>query len=402
MLEIVKFLRDEDCVADIPKIVFSYWPYFTSNFHYRTAVVNISIVVSNNMNSPGGLHGIRLLVDKYSINSDRIYNITQTLLEPDNPLSTTFSGQYSVSKMRISTLSKYDGIEQVFVDTAAKYKITRKQGLDIDMLDIYFSKLLLPGKRTAVRFLYTSKQMFDKDRFGTLHFYIPFLDYRILEKYLSEENVLKLLIPVWSTVDEKRNGGLNIFFYMPLEYRGEEFGVDPVARLRPNYNWIGKKTEAPYKKHCWSGARILRKPRDLPLLIGIDNPLRLSGTFSLRTQGITMMKITGKNSFVVGGNIENSTISSQHVVATGNNKEIEKAMSLIETLKQHINELEEEHQKIMLSSLLKPVEQAIEDKKPGTVVKMLDVFRDASASVVRNAPHIASVMENIRNLFVET
>lgn len=398
----LKLKQDIHTNVDVPKAVFSYWPQFNNNI-LQGMIGNVSLTFRHQINSSSSINGAVICLSKDHILGGHVKNISITLLDETNPLSTSYTGLYQKSP-ESGILLKYDGVDNVFVDYLATFQVIPSKHHELDFLKIVFSRSIPPGMSIAVRFLYFTKKTFDVGRDFSIHFTQTFFDERIVTKAIGETNLRKMQMPFLTNYDSFDNGGFDIFYYMPLELRGEYFETEPIRRLRLNYNHMGEKTEKRFKKHSWQAKKLLNISQDDPVLFGLSNQLIISGVFTFReTGGISMGDISNKDGIIiVGSSINESTISAAKGIDDDEYKDkILKLEKLILELESELakNEKLKEEQRALIQSFTQTIKNQKEYKNKKLLSISLEGLYEASKNLVNIAPNVIKIIDNIKDLF---
>ena len=264
----------------VDKLVVSAWPQFVAD-RYAGTVCNVSIAVAVEALSPRPLQGLDLLVEsRYLGHRRRIEDITSTLLDPCNPLTYTTQGRYRRDPGS-PTLRYYDGLPNVFADCGAQVGFVAEPAGPLARLRIRFADPVERGATRAVRFCFWAPGLFAAADDGALFFNLPFQSDSPLYQFGEPADLQRRQMPIVNVGADGLAGGLDVFFYMPLEYDGEDFSHEPFHSLLPNYDHLGRIVEPPRMKFAWPG--VLLKPHPgSPLLLG-DN-VKLRGRFARRSR----------------------------------------------------------------------------------------------------------------------
>jgi len=400
----LKLKQDIHTNVDVPKAVFSYWPQFKNNI-LQGMIGNVSLTFRHQINSSSSINGAVICFSKDHIFEGHVKNISITLLDETNPLSTSYTGSYQKSP-ESGILLKYDGVDNVFVDYLAKLQFIPSKYHELDFLKIVFSRSIPPGMSVAIRFLYFTKKTFDIGRDFSIHFTHTFFDEKIVTKAIGETNLRKMQIPFLTNYDSFGNGGFDIFYYMPLELRGEDFETVPICRLRPNYNFRGERTEEPFKKHSWRAKKLLNVSQDDPVHFGLSNQLIISGVFTFREiikEVISMGDISNKDGIIiVASSINDSTISAAKGIDDDEYKDkILKFEKLILALESELtkNEKLNEEQRALIQSFTQTIKNQKEYKNKKLLSISLEGLYESSKNLINIAPNVIKIIENIKDLF---
>lgn len=306
MLFATKLPGEHAALLVIPKMVVSVWPLLYEGALLASAY-NAAIVVHNLPASPINATGMRIYFPGNFVSNRKVRDISWTLLDPRNPLSYNFSGPYR-KRPGAPILDYYDGVEDVAVDLGARHEIFDGDGKDYQYIQITFSHSLPAAAKLGVRLLLQTRRLFFDGGDGSFHFSLPMLSESVAAPILGNSNLARAHgIPVLTIADTSESGGFDIFFYMPLSLRPESFNIDPVIRLLPQYDFMGRSTEAPLWKNSWPAARIHRSGRTVRSL-QIGENTGVSGTYSLRERKPDVTINNRSGNVVVGSSISSSSL----------------------------------------------------------------------------------------------
>lgn len=384
MILALKRQREASALVDLPKAVFSFWPVLSRGRFARTAC-NIGLCFRNLMTSPLTISGVCLIFRDRMIEGNRIYDISSTLLDRRNPLSYSFSGPYE-KKPGESLLLKYDGVTDVRVDSAALYRLESSFG--VQELEVEFSQSLKPGEIVAIRFLFMSDKVFAVDRLERLHFSHTIFDENVIRPLMTDDEIERRAIPALTACDSDSSGGLDVFFYMPLDFEGERFNIDPLRRLMPEYDYVGNPTEKPFWKHCWSAALLTRTAPNEPHYVRVGDRLTIAGIFEPAQKRMPIVSVKNRDgNIIIGGTLINSSVSAR---GSFSGEESGAVKYLIEVLQGKVEALEiAEEDKDLILSQANSLAQA--EKSKGN----LKVLVDNIESLVINVSHQSSGALNL-------
>ncbi|MCM1565307.1 MAG: hypothetical protein NC238_05055 [Dehalobacter sp.] len=400
MIGALKLKGEEHCQIQIPKAVFSYWPYF-DRYYLNALVANICLTFQVLPNSEIPMTGAYLCFKRGHIHKGHLKNISATLLDCNNPLTTSYTGLYLPSD-DCRMLLKYDGVDNVIVDDLATFSLHPSTHIPVEFIKISLSSPVYPGFCVAVRFIYICKNMFDVARDNSIHFTNTFFDERTLTQVFGIDHLLKRQIPFWTTYDSQMNGGFDIFYYMPLELQGECFETDPISRLRLRYDYLGRTTEFPFKKYSWRAKNLLRLMDNTPKSFGIGDPLVITGVFSHREQkGSAVYIINRDGLMIVGNTITNSDIENKW---GGEEESTKKLDALCKYLEQLDDELKKNRSlNTEQAALIKSFTDSLKVQKTSRNPKLLSLsvegLLEATKTVRTIAPSVSDIVDNIKALF---
>jgi len=408
----LKLPRDIRCNADIPKLVFGYWPKFNEDFVTKNTDCNISITIRNKHDSLGNIHGVILLFQKgHFSNVPHISSISKTLLDESNPLSTSFTGEYAKAQNSY-TLAYYDGVENVYVDCFTKFQLKRENLFDF--LEVHFSKPIRPGECLAFRFTYCSETLFRQDRNGSWHFAQDYLCMGNISKFDRKyitNNVLSKHheIPILTNYDQHSNGGFDIFYYIAEELKGDEFDSSPTAKLSLNYDYIGSRTEYTLKKHSWPAHRLLGIDSGNPCELTLGSGIRIGGHFynpkprrDIIMVDIDRVVIADRGGIAVGGDTKNSHLS------TSSRESNDNSQLFFEKIDSIINELEEalksnytlaSENRVMLTQLIEMLKTQAPTKNKALLKNTLEGLIEVLKLAGDIAPGISNITDFIKHYF---
>ncbi len=408
MLGALKLKKEFKAVVDIPKAVFSHWPIF-NKFDLLFTVVNISLTFRYKITDHDTkFSGVILCFPRGHIWGEYIENFSYSLLDETNPLSISYTGKYQKSKKELM-LDYYDGVDNVYVDHLAKFrKIIHNRYPTLEFLLIKFSKLISPGERIAIRFLYKTKELLYQALDKSLHFSYHFFDTNYLLKSFKDNEKFLLLhnIPALTNYDCNDNGGFDIFFYMPLEIKGDEFNCDPRVNLLTPYDFKGQRIQHPLRKFCWNAKALLKLREKKPYEFGLlRNKLNICGIFDLRTKPEVM--IMNRDGIVVtNSKIDNSNLSVN--INRGLNE------NNMEFLRDVINEIRDElkktseinkEEKDIIINLINSIDSQLKNKEelsrnPKLLEITLDGLIEAAKTVVTVVPKISELFDKLKTIFL--
>lgn len=389
MILALKCQEEATALVDLPKAVFSFWPLLSQGRFARTAC-NISLCFRNLVVSPLAISSVCLIFRDRTIFRNQVYDISATLLDRRNPLSYSFTGPYE-KKPGEPLLLKYDGVTDVRVDSAALYRAESSFG--VQELKITFGQCLKPGEIVAIRFLFVSDRVFTSDSFERLHFSHTIFDESLARPLMTDDEIERRAIPALTVCDAKSSGGLDVFFYMPLEFEGESFSVDPLRRLMPEYDYVGNPTEQPFWKHCWPAALLTKTALDEPHYVRVGDRLTIAGTFEPVQKRMPIVNVKNRDgNIIIGGTLINSSVSS--INPSGNEVGGGALKYLIELLQRKIEDLaiadDDKDLVLTQANLLAQAEKNEEKFK-----RLLSNLESLVIDVSRRSPSILSIVEII-------
>lgn len=298
---------NEPVDASVEKFVLGVWPIFDGE-RYLTSICNLSVTVGVASSSPCPLSQLVLLAEPryFAGRPVQIMDIAYTLLEAENPITHTTKGTYRhAAGSRV--LQRYDGLADVEVVDDACFKAHVEPSAAYRRLDVLLKESIRPGRRAAVRFCFVAGGVFAAAPDGELRFYLTMQsDFPICQMAPAAVYVPRTLA-LLSVASDGVAGGLDVFLYMPLGLEGDGFTIDPVARLLPDYDHLGRRMAQPRLKHCWSGQILHRSPGSL---IEIGQRITIDGRFKRRHMSTVNNHFNHVNGNVftapVNGNVVNN------------------------------------------------------------------------------------------------
>jgi hypothetical protein len=256
----VKLPEEGSCEATLDKLVVSVWPSFSDDGHYLTSVCNVSATVHVAETSRRGLDRLLFLLPaSLCVLQAGPSDISHTLLDGQNPLTYSTQGRY-LKEPGADRLLAYDGVPDVAVDCAATIVLEHRPGDPMGRINVRFSRSIAPGETTAVRFCFEAPHLFAQSDDGALHFAFPIQDDSVVRQFVSDDVLEKINVPVLTVGDDEVSGGADVFFYVPLDFEGEHFTIDPVANLLPDYDHLGRRMPEPRRKFAWTGKSLFGAP----------------------------------------------------------------------------------------------------------------------------------------------
>ena len=409
MLAVLKLKKECNVVVDIPKAVFSHWPIF-NQIDLLYTVVNISLTFRYRMvNSNTKFSGVFLCFPRGHIWGEYIENFSSSLFDESNPLSIRYTGKYQKSHKKL-ILAYYDGVDNVYIDHFAKFKkITDIRFPFLEFLLVKFSKPILPGEKITIRFIYKTKNLlYQALHHNSLHFSYRFFDSNILLKSFKENEkvLLQYNIPALTNYDCNNNGGFDIFFYMPLEAKGNSFNVEPRSNLLASYDFKGRNIQTPFRKFCWNANRILKIHNNKPCEFGLfKDELNICGIFDLRTK--PEVNIMNRDGIVVmNSKIENSNLSVT-IDRTLNDNNIDFLRALLNDIKAECEKTSSitNEQKNIIISLIKSIDLQLKNQEEHStnhrLLKItLDGLIEAASSVVTIIPKLSELLDQLKSIFL--
>jgi DNA-binding winged helix-turn-helix (wHTH) protein len=237
--------EDNAGAFDIPKLVCSLWLPTPEG----PGILNLSVVVRSLSNKP--LSEFTLATtDQLS----DIADISPTLLDRNNPISTVYSGQYE--KADGNRLALYDGVPDVRVSTADLRELSRQDELFLYKINV---GEIRPGESIGFR-------MLAQVRFGgsldwnskTVELNWRFFDTSaVMDRLGLSSKAIRLLVRYNMG---NQDGGFDPFLYVPKSWNlvDTQPAVDRTL-TRIFYDWLGRATSQPWIRYAWSPRQILEQ-----------------------------------------------------------------------------------------------------------------------------------------------
>jgi hypothetical protein len=302
--------RAGSVTATLVKAVLSVWPRIGASGGYAGAVCNVSATLAVSSSSPAPLERVLFLLPAgVCAQAGAPFDISATLLDPTNPLSYTTQGRYRKAEGEDRLLA-YDGLPDIAVDCESALSLSWSEGEPLGRLAVRFSTPVAPGSMRAVRFCFEASNFFSETIDGGLHFQLPVQSDMVIRQQVSDEVLERISLPTLSVAADGISGGFDVFLYMPLDYVGESFSLDPAAGLLADYDHLGRLIDPPRRKFAWTGPRLFKSPGKT---FALGESLVISGEFRRRTPRMPDRQIVNNvaGSMFIGSHITDSEITHQ-------------------------------------------------------------------------------------------
>lgn len=378
--------------ATTTKFVLGAWPQFTDGA-YSTCVCNLALTVTVAPSSPRGLTALILLAERHYFEQDEpgTLDISHTLLDPGNPLTHTTNGAYRRSSPAGELLRRYDGLPDVRVLSPTRIAAHGDPHWPYVRFDIALAEPIAPGATAALRFCFTAPGLFAAAGDGLLRFHMRLQSDFPLCQLAPPETYRPRVLPLVNVGRDGVAGGLDVFLYMPLDYDGEDFTVEPIARLLPDYDHLGRRQPTPRLKFCWSG-QMLRAGRGT--LISLGDRITIDGRFVRRTHAMAQNNFNNVTGTIITGSHTGPLLnSSAATLAAGDGRQ--EALRLLERLREAL-ELEQDGAAGELSELhAEALEQAIRARHLGQARGRLRALGEGVKQLSATALPLLDTIEQI-------
>lgn len=226
----------------VPKLVFSLWLPFPPH----SPRLNLALVVDNCSESE-----VPSLQIATTAPLGGPVDISASLLDPTNPLTTTYTGQYARSDARF--LAFYDGVPDVLVGDIAGFSTERADRLFVT--NIHLRQPIAPGARVGVRLLasidhgQTIRWLDDCVELDLAFFDTSY----VADRKQAASRAARVLI----RYNDFRDGGFDPFLYLPDSW--EVLDSQPTfehRKVRIDYDWLGRPADFRWNRYAWSPRRI--------------------------------------------------------------------------------------------------------------------------------------------------
>ncbi len=379
--------------ATLVKAVLSVWPRVDSSGFYAGAVCNVSATLAVSPSSAASLDRVFFLLPAgICARAGAPFDISATLLDPANPLSYTTQGRYRKAAGEDRLLS-YDGLPDVVVDCDSRLSIRWSEQEPLGRIAVRFSDPVAPGGIRAVRFCFEASNFFSETIDGSLHFQLPVQSDLVIRQQVSDEILERISLPTLSVGADGISGGFDVFLYMPLDYLGESFSLEPAAGLLADYDHLGRLIDPPRRKFAWTGPRLFDSPGRT---FSLGEALDISGEFRRRTPRMPDKIITNvAGSVFIDTEITDSQITHQTLAAASTGE----VLDLLAEIREQASLLPAgDPQADLVQTHANAVAQALEAGDPTKARSRLVLLRSAARGIVDYSPRVLDVVERVGRL----
>ncbi len=386
--------RAGSVAATLVKAVLSVWPRVGVSGAYAGAVCNVSATLAVSPSSTASLERVFFLLPaRICAQAGAPFDISATLLDPTNPLSYTTQGRYRKAAGEDRLLS-YDGLPDVAVDCESILSIRWSEREPLGRIAVRFSTPVAPGGTRAVRFCFEASNFFSESIDGGLHFQLPVQPDMVIRQQVSDEILERISLPTLSVGVDGISGGFDVFLYMPLDYVGESFSLEPAAGLLADYDHLGRLIDPPRRKFAWTGPRLFNSPGKT---FALGEDLVISGEFRRRTPRMPNRQIINNvaGSVFIDSHIADSSITHQTLTGASTGE----VLDLLAEIREQANLLPAGDSRAdLVQTHANAVGQAVEAGDTKKARGRLAQLRSAARGILDYSPHLIDLVERVGRL----
>lgn len=378
-------------MATMVKAVVSAWPRLSPAGAYAGTICNISATVAVEPSSAEPLRQLLFLLPaRLCAQAGALLDISATLLDRSNPLSYTTQGRYRKAAGSDRLLS-YDGLADVIVECASTMDIRWFEREPLGRISIRFGSPVVPGETRAVRFCFEAPSFFSESADGALHFHIPIQSDEVLRQQASDDLLERVNLPTLSVARDGISGGFDTFFYMPLEYEGERFSIDPVASLLTDYDHLGNQVDEPRRKFAWAGPNLFSRPGSI---FGLGENFAISGVFKRRAPSMSNQQNVNNitRSVFIGSPVSGGSVSHQAAP-------VRDVLDLLEELRESARLLPVGDPRAdLIDTHAIAIEASVREGESEAALRRLPGLRSAALAILDYSPRVIDLADRIGRL----